>query len=348
MKKTSRKNQARPTEPKSLETKRQAWLDLVRVLAIFLMVLLHVAAYYVADWSGQSKISWLIANGFDSFSRICVPWLLMVSGALLLPQLRTGSWLSFYRRRLIRLVQPWLFWSVIFGWLNWWQGNEAETWYQLVVSTVWTGFWLLPVFLGLYAAAPWWQWLVNRLSPFGCWLVVIIGLAVLMAGVHWPLYGEYFVYFLLGELLARLSNHRVFLVGSLVGWIVGWLATMFLTWQLFSVNSPQLYTYYEYNAWPVVLMAISGFTFFAQLKSFWQKKLPVQFGQRLAALSAVSFQLYFIHLLFFRPAASWLTSPSLIFIPVYTMMIFGLSWLGVKLIQRSRLLSKLSGAEERT
>lgn len=327
---------------------RHTWLDLTRILAIFLMVLLHVSAGFVPLWFEQSSFGWMMSNIFGSMSRVCVPLLIMVSGGLLLPKLQKISVSIFYQKRLLRLVRPWAFWSVVFGLLNFLSGNEASSLKRLVIGTVWTGFWLLPVLMGIYLFAPIFVKLKNIFGQWFVWTYLLFGTLILIFQIHLPLYFEYFVYFIWGFVLADLPKTKMFKFGGLVIWLGGLLATFYLTYTLSLANRGFVSTYYGFNMWPVFLMSVGSFLVLAQLNNFFEKKISAVNKKLLANLSVVSFQIYFVHLLFFRTPFSLTTLPSLFFIPLYTILIFGGSWFVVWLMRRNSFLAKLSGAEERT
>lgn len=327
---------------------RHTWLDLVRILAIFLMVLLHVSAGYVPLWFEQVGLGWPISNFLGSISRVCVPLLIMVSGALILPKLEKVAVGDFYQKRLSRLIKPWLFWSVIFGLVNLLTGNEVDSLKRLIVGTVWTGFWLLPVLLGIYLFAP---LFVKAKNAFGRWFVLIyllLGTLILISGIHLPLYFEYFVYFVWGATLADLPQTKLLKIGGLLLWVAGLVATSYLTFVLSVANRGFVSTYYGFNMWTVFLMSVGSFLFLAQHNIFFENKISTSHKKSLANLSAISFQIYFVHLLFFRLSFSFTTLPSAIFIPFYTLFIFAGSWWLAWLISKNKILAKLSGAEERT
>ncbi len=329
---------------------RHTWLDLVRILAIFLMVLLHVSAGYVPLWFEQSSFGWFFSNAFGSLSRVCVPLLVMVSGALLLPKLESGkiNAFDFYQKRLSRLIKPWLFWSVIFGLINLLTGNEVDSLKRLVVGTVWTGFWLLPVLLVIYLFAPHFVKIKNIFGQWFVWAYLLVGTLILISGIHLPLYFEYFVYFVLGAVLADLPQKKLFKISGLLLLVVGLVSTSYLTFVLSVANRGFISTYYGFNMWTILLTSVGSFLFLAQHNNFFENKISTSHKKLLASLSAISFQIYFVHLLFFRLAFSFTTLPSVIFIPFYTIFIFGGSWLIVWLMGKNKFLAKLSGAEERT
>lgn len=96
------------------ETKvHEGWVDFVRVVAAFLVIVVHVTTHYFEQFSPRfSFASWLTATAFASVARICVPLFFLLTGYLLLrPDI---SAFPFWRRRLRKLSVPWLFWSLVF------------------------------------------------------------------------------------------------------------------------------------------------------------------------------------------------------------------------------------------
>lgn len=89
------------------------WLDNARIVAIFAVVLLHVAASVLTQSEVGSENCW-IGNLYDSFVRWCVPLFLMISGALLLDPKKDENLKSFYLKRASRIFVPTVFWSFFF------------------------------------------------------------------------------------------------------------------------------------------------------------------------------------------------------------------------------------------
>jgi len=85
-----------------------AGLDFTRIIACFMVVVLHVSATGVAAFGHD----WAYFNTYDSLVRSCVPLFLMLSGALLLG--REEGVKAFYTKRFIRIFPPLIFWSVFY------------------------------------------------------------------------------------------------------------------------------------------------------------------------------------------------------------------------------------------
>src|SRR5512141_972917 len=91
------------------------WIDLIRVVAIYLVVIVHVSGQLTNIWGEIPADQWLLADIYGGIARICVPLFFMISGCLLLP--RAESLGTFYRKRIPKLLIPLIVWSLIYvGW----------------------------------------------------------------------------------------------------------------------------------------------------------------------------------------------------------------------------------------
>ena len=89
-----------------------SWLDNLRVVATIAVVLLHVVAPFALKFGQINKVDWWLANSIDSLVRFCVPVFVMLTGALLLP--RTHTLESYLKKRVVRIILPFLFWSAVY------------------------------------------------------------------------------------------------------------------------------------------------------------------------------------------------------------------------------------------
>lgn len=85
------------------------WVDLLRVIACFLVVFCHCCDPFVGQ-ADADRGAFLAGVFSGSSVRACVPLFVMMSGVLLFP-VRMGMG-EFYKKRLGRLVAPLVFWSV--------------------------------------------------------------------------------------------------------------------------------------------------------------------------------------------------------------------------------------------
>lgn len=85
------------------------WVDLLRVVACFLVVLAHCCDPFVGRFD-PSDAGFLAGVFTGSAVRASVPLFVMITGMLLLP-VKTGA-AEFYKKRLGRIVWPLVFWSL--------------------------------------------------------------------------------------------------------------------------------------------------------------------------------------------------------------------------------------------
>ena len=99
------------------------WLDVMRFVAMFTVVCCHCADPFnfytgqIPDNIGEIKF-WGAAYG--AFLRPCVPLFVMITGALLLPIKGEAS--VFYKKRIPRVLWPFLIWSVLYNLFPWFTG----------------------------------------------------------------------------------------------------------------------------------------------------------------------------------------------------------------------------------
>lgn len=98
--------------------KRLVWADIIRLIAIFLVICIHCSNSFgnlllVREHPGYNF--WSIV--FETFSRPCVPLFVMLTGMLLLPINQDPS--TFYRKRILRVLIPFLIWSVLYNLFPW-------------------------------------------------------------------------------------------------------------------------------------------------------------------------------------------------------------------------------------
>ncbi|MDT3402182.1 acyltransferase [Mucilaginibacter terrae] len=95
---------------------RSVWADNMRMIATIAVIIVHVATPAVftqfKPQTNANNIVWWVGNVYGSVFRFCVPVFVMLTGALLLPyQLTLGE---FLKKRLNRILLPFLFWTIVY------------------------------------------------------------------------------------------------------------------------------------------------------------------------------------------------------------------------------------------
>lgn len=94
------------------------WLDVMRFVAIFMVVCCHCTDPF--NVSPESRLNpdfnfW--GSIFGSMLRPCVPLFVMITGLLLLPVKQEVG--PFYKKRILRVLFPFLIWSVLYNLFPW-------------------------------------------------------------------------------------------------------------------------------------------------------------------------------------------------------------------------------------
>lgn len=103
-------------------TSRVVWLDVVRLVAMFTVVCCHCTDpfnFYPGTAPDIGRIK-LWGAVYGAFLRPCVPLFVMITGALLLPVSTSAS--VFYKKRIPRVLWPFLLWSVLYALFPWLTG----------------------------------------------------------------------------------------------------------------------------------------------------------------------------------------------------------------------------------
>jgi len=119
------------------ENERIVFVDYIRVVACFLVMLVHASEnFYAADASGLAGNVSMLLNESNRFwvafydggvARTCVPLFMVVSAFLLVP-LKPGTTMgAFYRKRFTRILPPMLFFMLVYTFLPLlWGGMTCE------------------------------------------------------------------------------------------------------------------------------------------------------------------------------------------------------------------------------
>lgn len=107
----------------SKPSKHIVWLDVVRLVAMFTVVCCHSADpfnFYAGDPTADIASIKYWGAVYGSLLRPCVPLLVMITGALLLPVKEESG--PFYKKRISRVFWPFLVWSVLYNLFPWLTG----------------------------------------------------------------------------------------------------------------------------------------------------------------------------------------------------------------------------------
>ena len=258
------------------------WFDNLRVIATIGVIFIHVSSDYQPSSGTISMYDFWIGNIFDSATRFSVPIFVMLSGALLLPKdYGTGI---FLKKRLIRLLLPFLFWSTIYisnSLYNKIQDGETLHLYttlKFIFVQMRDGssihFWYIYMIIGLYLFIPViGKWVRNSsekdiLYFLGIWLFTLIFTQPVIEkfnpGIELSYFSGFLGYLILGHYLTikSFSNTRQQNRLSVALIIIGLLSTVFGTYLAFYFTKEYVSTFYEGLSPNILLLSVGIFLLF--------------------------------------------------------------------------------------
>lgn len=99
--------------------KRIVYLDLLKVIGIFLMVANHCVDNVTPMERAEPWYN-LWGSVYNSFTRPAIPLFMMVTGILLLPTRMEMA--EFYKKKISRVLIPFFVWSVLYCLFPWFTG----------------------------------------------------------------------------------------------------------------------------------------------------------------------------------------------------------------------------------
>ncbi|MBM9604057.1 acyltransferase [Desulfopila inferna] len=257
---------------------RLLWAEIMKMTAIFAVILLHVSAPFLVPFARTPE--WWIGNIYDSLSRWCVPLFVMVSGALLLAGAGRMPLRKFLLNRVGRILLPFLIWSGIYFIYRIYVKGEDLAFIQfipmLLTEPLYYHLWFIYMLIVLYLFAPAAGVFLKEAPRKHVWYLITLWFiwASLLPVIDQPLdLQTYFTpdmddysplklsgYFLLGYMLKdRVVRPGLPLFLMLLVFLGGAAATVIGTYVM-SANRGEFHPYfYKYFSITVVTMTISLF-----------------------------------------------------------------------------------------
>jgi surface polysaccharide O-acyltransferase-like enzyme len=321
-----------------------AWLDGARLFATLAVIVIHVVAPPLFQFSGSSPLRFNFFNLVDSICRFAVPFFLMITGALLLG--KDTPILVFLKKRYARILVPFAFWSVVYAvWYYLRRDAPASPDFLPYLARALTDgaayhLWYIYLLAGLYLVIP---ILARWVSQPGTDLlryylsIWAIGLFFGATGIRFnenfdlTVFSGYVGYLVLGHVLA---TARIPLSTRLVALLfVGAVVVTFAAVWLGSLSRGRFHGEPYGDLTPNVAIA-SAALFLLFRRHFQVSQLWLG---RIKTLNRVSFGVYLIHLL----TLDMLSLHPLLGVPVSVLACYLLSATAILVLSRLPLLGRV-------
>ena len=101
-----------------MKQERIVWADLLRFIAMFMVIAVHCTdPFNISPVARTNPVYNFWGTLYGSSLRACVPLFVMLTGMLILP-VKTDS-NTFYKKRLMRIIPPFIIWSVLYNLFPW-------------------------------------------------------------------------------------------------------------------------------------------------------------------------------------------------------------------------------------
>jgi len=298
--------------------KKLFYADLIRVLAVFMVMIIHASAPLLAAWGKETPDYWMWGNGFDSVVRACVPLFVMLSGALILGRQEPLG--DFFSKRFSRLLLPFVIWVAVFiNWRIFYIGEVLppdKIILMVLKGPVYYHLWYLYMVMGLYLITPFLRhllavvqkgelkyllglWFIfNSVLPLVLYMVYLYAGYSAQFGIAVPSVMGYTGYYVLGWWLRQ----RDFKSSSIPLWWVVYgvntALTFFGTLAFSTAAKTFQWQMYDYFSPTVALQALSLFILLHHYGNRWEHKIPERIKKRFASIGKLSLGMYLIHVIF--------------------------------------------------
>lgn len=326
---------------KTIETN---YLNYLRVLSCFAVILLH----YSGSYKYRIEIDTFdIGVQFFTVSRWCVPVFLMISGALLLG--KKTEIVHFYRRRFLRIVPPFLFWSLIYLTYRYYEvGNIGGNIFNIIfVKGAQFHFWYVFLIIGIIMFLPFLtDWTSRKdkksllifLLIWLYWLITVNKYDSFATGVNLMYFSGYIGYLILGYYLYLLPKDKLYLYLGIVFFIIGVVYSYYKTMEVSLDSGRFVESHQRYLSWNVLLMSIGVFQMVKYLS------IPKYFQVVINELAKYSFGIYLAHIivrdLIVEQYFQFLNFEDYSFLIIKSIIVMLLSYIFVKIFYKAPLVGK--------
>lgn len=322
---------------------REYAFDILRVISMIMVIIIHIANVYCRSFGLISTKSYLISLIFNTICRVSVPIFFMISGTLLLDREFNKSK---YLKRVIKYVILIVVWDIIYlVWEYFYLGITYDKLYMLIIDPYRAHLWFLYTILVLYAIQPLLKLIMDKSNNIVKTILLIVWIVLSLASMLNPYIAKSFTifsyigYFIIGKYLydfIKKYDLRKYSLTLIIIMIICYSISIWMNYSL-SIYLNQFYNLFFAYRTPFIM--INSFALYILIISNYQQD---SLNKLFIGLSDLSLGVYLIHGIFLDITVKefiYSSINSLVGIPIFTIFIFILSTLSIKLIKKIKFLN---------
>ncbi len=294
---------------------RILYFDVLNIIACIAVIFLHHNGL-VHKYTPDMQFAWSQALVIEVVAFFAVPIFLMITGATLMEYRKRYDTRTFFKKRLSRVLIPFIIWSVITFIIALWQGRYAldqlsftAVWDIFMTSDMMSVYWFFPVIISIYLAMPILSLLTEKVNRKWLWYMATVGLITYsilppilkLLGLGFndsyalPLTAGFLIFPILGYLLATENIKTKWFVFICIGAVLVLGLRYAVTYYLTLRDGSTSYMLSDYIYFTGVLPAVAVFLLAKRIP--WDRYIKGKYVTVLASISACSLGIYLIHIL---------------------------------------------------
>lgn len=288
---------------------RVAYIDILNIIAIIAVIALYCNGIVHGNPNARAWNTSLIVECLCYFA---VPLFCMLSGATLMNYRQKYDTKTFFKKRVVKVLIPFIFWAVIMfvwkiftnrldisnytltDWINAFFSNKEESTYYFMFTI-----------MGLYLTMPLFSLMANENCRKGLWLTVLLFFIfnaflpniLILFNINYNNslsvnIGSYTIFIILGYLLSTQNISKKYRIIIYLSAIVGLIYRYITTFVLSKEAGYVVKDTWGYTSWHSILLASAVFLFVKNMNIYEKIK---KYEKYIATIAGCSFGIYLIH-----------------------------------------------------
>mgnify|MGYP000569081459 CR=1 FL=1 len=327
------------------------YIHLLRAVAATAVIAIHVLGPYRFMYQQIPFDAWYSATAINSLSRWAVPIFMMITGALLIRPDQQLDLPLFFRKRLLKVLVPFLAWSLIYVGITGLQDGSAAARTALLHSPsepVWYHLWFFYDFIPLYLVVLLLSPLIAKMNEQQLLILIAAWLTLTLAHllkIPTPLRQStilYSGYLVLGWYLFYYPSRKQLKVWVALG-IAAMAVNLVGSWLAAEAKGKYSSMFMGYKTLNTAVIAAMLFVLAQQ----YGGKIHGRLHKLIVSVSTYSLGIYLVHPIFLIPVRTRIETSPLSFghpalaIPALTLVTLLLAWGTTALLARVPVVRKL-------